>query len=79
MSNSVDPDEVAYYELSHLDLHCLQIIWFGVWEAESVNDVSLCTYPHVNINLRTLLESPVWNYSDEISEQFLWRNKKKIP
>ena len=24
MSNSVDPDETAHYEPSHLDLHCLQ-------------------------------------------------------
>ena len=23
MANSVDPDETAHYELSHLDLHCL--------------------------------------------------------
>ena len=23
-ANSVDPHEMAYYELSHLDLHCLQ-------------------------------------------------------
>ena len=23
MANSVDPDEMAYYEPSHLDLHCL--------------------------------------------------------
>ena len=24
MANSVDPDETAHYERSHLDLHCLQ-------------------------------------------------------
>ena len=24
MSNSVDPDDTAHYELSHLDLYCLQ-------------------------------------------------------
>ena len=24
MANSVDPDEMACYKLSHLDLHCLQ-------------------------------------------------------
>ena len=24
MANSVDPDEVAHYELPHLDLHCFQ-------------------------------------------------------
>ena len=29
MANSVDPDEMAHYEPSHLDLHCLQrqLIW----------------------------------------------------
>ena len=25
MANTVDPDETAHYELSHLDLQCLQI------------------------------------------------------
>ena len=32
MSNSVDPDETAHYEPSHLDLRCLQkpvIIAYG--------------------------------------------------
>ena len=24
MTNSLDPDEMAHYEPSHLDLHCLQ-------------------------------------------------------
>ena len=24
IANSVDPDEMAHYEPSHLDLHCLQ-------------------------------------------------------
>ena len=24
MVNSIDPDETAYFELSHLDLHCLR-------------------------------------------------------
>ena len=24
MANSVDPDEMAHYRLSHLDLHCLR-------------------------------------------------------
>ena len=28
MANSVDPDEMACYELSHLDLHCLQSYMF---------------------------------------------------
>ena len=28
MTNSVDPDEMAHYEPSHLDLHCLQRFLF---------------------------------------------------
>ena len=31
MANSVDPDEMARYESSHLDLHCLYRYWF--WSA----------------------------------------------
>ena len=31
MANSVDPDETAHYEPSHLDLHCLTCYWF--WSA----------------------------------------------
>ena len=29
--NSVNPDETAHYELSHLDLHCLQkyLSWYA--------------------------------------------------
>ena len=31
MANSVDPDETARYEPSHLDLHCMHRYWF--WSA----------------------------------------------
>ena len=31
MINSIDPDETAHYEPSHLDLHCLHRYWF--WPA----------------------------------------------
>ena len=31
MANSADPDEMAHYEPSHLDLHCLQS--YLVWSA----------------------------------------------
>ena len=31
MADSVDPDEMAHYEQSHLDLHCLHRYWF--WSA----------------------------------------------
>ena len=30
MANSVDPDETARYEPSHLDLHCLHMYMFGL-------------------------------------------------
>ena len=31
MPNSTDPDEMAHYELSHLDLYCLQrYLYFSV-------------------------------------------------
>ena len=29
MANSVDPDETAHHELSHLDPYCLQTICFA--------------------------------------------------
>ena len=32
MANSIDPDETAHYEPSHLDLHCLHIYRF--WSAK---------------------------------------------
>ena len=30
VANRVDPDEMAHYEPSHLDIHCLQmcLVWF---------------------------------------------------
>ena len=37
MSNSVDPDETAHYELSHLDLRCLQRPIFIAYGSERVN------------------------------------------
>ena len=37
MSNSVDPDETAHYELSHLDLRCLQRRIFIAYGSERVN------------------------------------------
>ena len=36
MANSVDPDEVACYELFHLDLHCLHQYLFLVYQTERV-------------------------------------------
>ena len=31
MANSVDPDETAHYELSHLALHCLHRYLYMYW------------------------------------------------
>ena len=42
MANSVDPDEMAHYEPSHPDIHCLYRYWFwSVCRDERVN-WSLC-------------------------------------
>ena len=30
MVNSVGADDITHYKPSHLDLHCLQNIWFGL-------------------------------------------------
>ena len=37
MSNSVDPDETAHYEPSHLDLRCLQMPIIIAYGSERVN------------------------------------------
>ena len=43
MANSVDPDEMACYEPSHLDLHCLQrYLYWSVW-MKQLNPLSLFT------------------------------------
>ena len=42
MSNSVDPDEMVHYELSHLDLCCLQkpvIIAYGSERVEGPDEI----------------------------------------
>ena len=38
MSNSVDPDETAHYEPSHLDLRCLQKPVIIARDNERVNE-----------------------------------------
>ena len=40
MSNSIDPDEMAHYEQSHLDLCCLQKPIIIVYGSESVKALS---------------------------------------
>ena len=44
MSNSVDPDETAHYEPSHLDLHCLKKLITNTCGSERV------TVPVVSAN-----------------------------
>ena len=41
MSNSIDPDETAHYELSHLDLCCLQKPIIIAYGSTGVNDYIL--------------------------------------
>ena len=50
MSNSIDPDETAHYEPSHLDLRCLQkpIIAYGSEKAMSKCS-DILTLPFLNI------------------------------
>ena len=50
MANSVDPDEMAHYEPSHQDLHCLQR--FLVFKAERVN------YYYSHLDLHCLQRYP---------------------
>ena len=40
MSNSVDPDETAHYEPSHLDLRCLQKNIIIAYGSERVKDIA---------------------------------------
>ena len=43
MSNSIDPDETAHYEPSHLDLYCLQksvVIAFGGERVKALSKIA---------------------------------------
>ena len=49
MANSVDPDEMAHYEPSHLDLHCLQrcLYWSVEMKGLTLNAPSkICSRQH---------------------------------
>ena len=48
MANSVDSDEMAHYEPSHLDLHCLHRYW--AWSAENVNQSTTFTFIMGHLN-----------------------------
>ena len=41
MANRVDPDEMAHYELSHQDLHCLQKLFWSAGLKGLINDLDL--------------------------------------
>ena len=47
MSNSVDPDEMAHYELSHLDIRCLQkpITAEYLWDHENLFETAVVRAP----------------------------------
>ena len=52
MANSVDPDETAHFELSHLDLFCLQK--YDTWSAglrgsRTGNAILSLKRPHVSV------------------------------
>ena len=53
MSNSIDPDETAHYEPSHLDLRCLQkpvIIAYGSERDKAMSKCSaILTLPFLSI------------------------------
>ena len=45
MANSVFPDEMAHYEPSHLDLHCLEKYMFWSYRVERGNKSTVeCMY-----------------------------------
>ena len=43
MSNSVDPDETAHYEPSHLDLCCLQKSILSLMAVKELNFPAVCS------------------------------------
>ena len=49
MANSVDPDEMAYYKPSHLDLHCLQRYMVCSAGIKELTLVGLEFYSPINI------------------------------
>ena len=57
MTNRVDPDETARYELSHLDLHCLHrfLVW-STWLNSLTSILSSCLFRvPLQDNLQTCL------------------------
>ena len=71
ISNSVDPDETAHYEPSHLDLRCLQKTIIIVYSSEGVKRVFLissrrcilCILIRITSSLWLSFESPRWGDS----------------
>ena len=69
MENSVDPDETAYYELSHLDLHCLHKIWFWSAGLKGNAKFSKATAEVSKFKYRCLNSSCIWGREAEICRQ----------
>ena len=55
MSNNVDPDETAHYELSHLDLCCLQKHIIIASDSERVKGLSIFAADNILIFLLLLI------------------------
>ena len=58
MTNSVDPDETAHYEPSHLDLSCLQKPIIIACGSEIVNNAGSCTSYFHYIYYRSIGQNP---------------------
>ena len=50
MADSVDPDETAHYEPSHVDLHCLHASVL-VWRVERVIDLYLIFSEKIDLEI----------------------------
>ena len=68
MSNSIDPDETAHYEPSHLDLCCLQKIINFAYSSERV-------YGETMVNLAWFQKR---NKQESVNKQNLLGSRHKI-
>ena len=72
MSNSVDPDETAHYEPSHLDLCCLQKPNLSPVTAKELTITIVRTADH-NKNLKDCLWKQRTHYSQKMDVSVLLR------
>ena len=66
MANSVDPDETALKEPSHLDLHCLQRYLYGSVGIEGENAHQII---HILRNKEPVKLSSWWKFWAESTEK----------